>query len=484
MTRLLTMAALAVLCACSTPVVTTPEKEEPVNPQPEPDPTPDPSEGKTLVLFYSYTGKTREIVEELKKQISCDVVEVIPEGNYDYNANNYKIGADQINSINANPDKASSYPAVKPVSIDLAQYSTVIVATPLWHARMASNMQALLFQYGGQMAGKRIGLIVSSHSSGISGVESDAQRLVPEGDFTKSLWINWSNHSNRSGLIKSWLEDNGLDTKSAPMTKLNNDSMIPMLGIGTYSLHDNVCFKSVYTALKNGYRLIDTAYMYGNEEEVGKAVRQAVSDGICSREDITVITKLYPGEQFLHPEPAIEMALSKLDIDYIDIMLLHRPGTDDVKAYKAMEKYHSAGKIHALGLSCFYKKELEGFFPQVSIMPVLVQNEIHPYYQDTDVIDFIHGKGIAVQAWYPLGGRGFQKELLNDSVLTGIAKSHGRSVVQIILRWHYQRGVIAIPGSSNPSHIAENISIFDFELSSTEMAQIAALNRNEKHDWY
>lgn len=270
----------------------------------------------------------------------------------------------------------------------------------------------------------------------------------------------------------------------APTVMLNNGMTLPTLGIGTYSLHGDVCFNSVYTALKNGYRLIDTAFMYGNEEEVGRAVRQAVADGICKREEITVITKLYPGEQFTNPEPAIEMALRKLNIDYIDIMLLHHPGTDDVKAYKAMEKYHVQGKIHALGISCFYIKELTDFLPQISIKPVLVQNEIHPYYQDTEVVDFIHDKGIVVQAWYPLGGRGHQSELLKDPVLVKIAEAHNRSVVQVILRWHYQRHVVAIPGSSNPDHIKENISIFDFALTDDEMSEIASLNRNEKHDWY
>lgn len=270
----------------------------------------------------------------------------------------------------------------------------------------------------------------------------------------------------------------------APTVILNNGMTLPTLGIGTYSLHGDVCFNSVYTALKNGYRLIDTAYMYGNEEEVGRAVRQAIADGICKREEITVITKLYPGEQFTNPEPAIEMALRKLNIDYIDIMLLHHPGTDDVKAYKAMEKYHAQGKIHSLGISCFYIKELTDFLPKISIKPVLVQNEIHPYYQDTEVVDFIHDKGIVVQAWYPLGGRGHQSELLKDPVLVKIAEAHNRSVVQVILRWHYQRHVEAIPGSSNPDHIKENISIFDFALTDDEMSEIASLNRNEKHDWY
>lgn len=206
---MLAVAAMA-LGSCNSPEIPTPE-ENIANPEPEQqNPDSEPSEGKTLVIYYSYTGNTREIVADLQKQINCDVVEIIPEGTYDYNANNYKIGADQINAINANPDKASSYPAIKETKIDMEPYCTVIIATPLWHARMASNTQALLFQYGKQMSGKKIGLIVSSHSSGISGVESDAKRLVPDGKFTKSLWINASNHSNRSGLIKNWLTENSL----------------------------------------------------------------------------------------------------------------------------------------------------------------------------------------------------------------------------------------------------------------------------------
>ncbi|MCQ2145908.1 MAG: flavodoxin [Bacteroidales bacterium] len=186
------------------------KQEETKEEESKPDSGPETSEGKTLVIYYSYTGNTREIVADLKKQISCDVVEVIPEGKYDYNANNYKIGADQINAINANPDKESSYPAIKETKIDMEQYGTIIIATPLWHARMASNTQTLLFQYGKQMSGKKIGLIVSSHSSGISGVESDAKRLVPEGKFTKSLWINANNHSSRASLVSKWLSENGI----------------------------------------------------------------------------------------------------------------------------------------------------------------------------------------------------------------------------------------------------------------------------------
>lgn len=178
------------------------------------------------------------------------------------------------------------------------------------------------------------------------------------------------------------------------------------------------------------------------------------------------------------------MALRKLDIGYIDLMLLHHPGTNDVAAYKAMEKAVAEGKIRSLGLSNYYVKEMSEFLPKVTIKPVLVQNEIHPFYQENDVIPYMHKQGIAVEAWYPLGGRGHTAEMLGNETISRIAKAHGKSSAQVILRWDLQKGVVVIPGSSNPDHIEENISIFDFELTDEEMAAMNALDRNEKHDWY
>ena len=260
---------------------------------------------------------------------------------------------------------------------------------------------------------------------------------------------------------------------------LNSGYEMPIFGIGTYSLTGDTCVESVTAALNSGVRLIDTAYMYHNEESVGEAVRNS---GI-PREEIFVITKLYPN-QFSDAEAAIEEALVKLDIDYIDMMLLHHPGTDDVEAYLAMEKAVADGKIRSLGLSNWYVEELEEFIPQINIMPALVQNEIHPYYQENDVIPYIHGLGIVVQGWYPLGGRGYTAELLGNEVISEIAAAHGKSSAQVILRWNLQKGVVVIPGSSNPDHTQENTELFDFELTREEMERINALDRREKHDWY
>lgn len=260
---------------------------------------------------------------------------------------------------------------------------------------------------------------------------------------------------------------------------LNSGYYMPVLGLGTYSLHGDECYNTVLYFLKSGGRLIDTASFYKNEEEVGKAVR----DSGIKRSEIFVITKLYPN-QFSNAEQAVEQALKKLNIEYIDMMLLHHPGKDDIKAYKVIEKYIKAGKIKSVGLSNWYIKELESFLPKVDIMPALVQNEIHPYYQENDVIPYIQNLGIVVQGWYPLGGRGYTKELLNNKVITDIAKVHNVSAAQVILRWNLQKNVVVIPGSSNQKHIKENLDLFGFQLSNEEMEKIKSLDRSEKHDWY
>ncbi|MBD5096557.1 MAG: aldo/keto reductase [Lachnospiraceae bacterium] len=273
--------------------------------------------------------------------------------------------------------------------------------------------------------------------------------------------------------------DSGIFNFETKTVMLNSGYEMPIMGLGTYSLDYDTCVSSVTALLDNDGRLIDTAYMYHNEDAVGYAIR--TSD--VPREEIFVTTKLYPN-QYSDAANAIDEALERMGLDYIDLMLLHHPGTDDVKAYQAMEQAVQDGKIRSIGLSNWYIEELEEFLPQVTIMPAVVQNEIHPYYQEIDVVPYIQEHGIVVEGWYPFGGRGYTKELLQNETISAIANSHGVTSAQVILRWNLQRGVVVIPGSSNPDHIAENLDIFGFELTEDEMEQIKGLNRDEKHDWY
>lgn len=265
-----------------------------------------------------------------------------------------------------------------------------------------------------------------------------------------------------------------------PVVALNSGHEMPVLGLGTYALRGDACRAAVRAALEAGVRLVDTASFYGNEREVGEAIR---ASGV-PREEIFVITKLYPGEQFREPEKAIRESLEKLDLGCVDMMLLHHPGANDVEAYKAMEQFAAAGKIRSLGLSNWYVEEIGGFLRRVNVRPALVQNEIHVYYQERDVVPRMHALGIAVQAWYPFGGRGHTREMFSDPTVAKIAESRGKTPAQVLLRWLLQRGVVAIPGSGDPAHVRENVSVFDFSLSEAEMQALAALDRGEKHDWY
>lgn len=298
------------------------------------------------------------------------------------------------------------------------------------------------------------------------------QSLSIKDDTTTKQSMNTQDAKENTSMIRTF----DFETRTV---KLNSGYKMPLNGIGTYSLLDEVCEASVSEALHRGVRLIDTAYMYHNEESVGEAIR---ASGI-PREEIFVTTKLYPS-QFDDPSTAIDEALRKLDVGYIDLMLLHHPGEHDVDAYLAMEQAVADGKLRSIGLSNWYVEELKEFLPQINIIPAVVQNEIHPYYQENDVIPYIQALGIVVQGWYPLGGRGHTAELLGNEVIMEIAKKHQKSSAQVILRWNLQKGVTVIPGSSNPDHIQENTELYDFTLTKDEMEQINALDRNEKHDWY
>lgn len=435
---------------------------------------------KTLVAYFSCTGTTRQLAEYAADILKADLYEIKPEDPY--------TEADLAYYTDGRADREQNDPSVRPVisgSVEnMAQYDTVLVGYPIWHGQAPRIISTFLESY--DFTGKTIVPFCTSHISGIGSSADSLHSLCPN-----AVWMSGQRFSGGTSQaeIGDWLNGLGLKGEDSGGVRifdfgtrsvlLNSGYEMPVYGIGTYSLHGEECKNSITAALNSGVRLIDTAHAYGNEEEIGEAIR---SSGI-PREEIFVITKLYP-DQFADPEAAIDEALNKLNIGYIDMMLLHHPGSGDVEAYKAIEKAVSEGTIRSVGLSNWYVKELEEFLPKINVMPALVQNEIHPYYQENDVIPYIQSLGIVVQGWYPLGGRGHTAELLGDEVISGIAKAHGKSSAQVILRWNLQKGVVVIPGSSNPDHIRENTELFDFELSEEEMTQINALDRGEKHDWY
>lgn len=254
---------------------------------------------------------------------------------------------------------------------------------------------------------------------------------------------------------------------------LNNGVKMPMAGIGTFLLTPDEAEASALSALECGYRLIDTANAYVNEKAVGRAMKRS---GL-PREEIFLETKLWPS---LYEQPdVVEKTLQRLDTDYIDLLLIHQPAGNYVAGYRQMEKAYKAGKVRAIGLSNFNQEQIQEILDICEVKPAVLQTEVHPYYQEKELKEFLSEQKMYIQAWYPLGHG--DKALLEEPLFTELGKKYGKSNAQIILRWHIQVGNIVIPGSKNPIHIKDNFALFDFALTDEEMARIAALDKNTRY---
>lgn len=254
---------------------------------------------------------------------------------------------------------------------------------------------------------------------------------------------------------------------------LNNGLKMPMAGIGTFLLSPDEAEASVLAALEDGYRLIDTANAYVNEKAVGRAMKKS---GL-KREEIFLETKLWPS--FYEDDNAVDKTLERLGTDTIDLLLIHQPAGNYVAGYRQMEKAYKEGKVKAIGLSNFNQGQIEEILGLCEVKPTVLQTEVHPYFQERELKEFLSKKGMVIQAWYPLGHG--DKALLEEPLFTELGKKYGKTNAQIILRWHIQDGNIVIPGSKNPAHIQDNFDLFDFSLTEEEMAKIAALDKNTRY---
>ena len=267
---------------------------------------------------------------------------------------------------------------------------------------------------------------------------------------------------------------------NVPTVQLNNGIKMPQLGLGTFlQPSDEVCEQSCLTALKSGYRHIDTAHAYNDEAGVGRAVKES---GI-PREEIWITSKLWPNEYGEgKTAQAIDQMLNRMQLEYIDLLYVHQPVGDFVGAWKDMEKAVMAGKVRALGISNFDANDevFNRIMDSATIKPAVLQIECHPYAQRVAVRDKAKKHNIQVECWFPLGGAMSNGELLKDPIIMEIAKAHDKTSAQIILRWHIQEGLSVIPGASNPDYIKENIDIFDFTLTDTEMATMRGLNKEQR----
>lgn len=254
---------------------------------------------------------------------------------------------------------------------------------------------------------------------------------------------------------------------------LNNGLKMPMAGIGTFLLSPDEAEVSVLAALEDGYRLIDTANAYVNEKAVGRAMKKS---GL-KREEIFLETKLWPS--FYENDDAVDKTLERLGTDTIDLLLIHQPAGNYVAGYRQVEKAYKEGKVKAIGLSNFNQAQIEEILGLCEVKPAVLQTEVHPYFQEQELKQFLSQEGMVIQAWYPLGHG--DKALLEEPLFTELGKKYGKTNAQIILRWHIQDGNIVIPGSKNPAHIKDNFDLFDFSFTEEEMEKIAALDKNTRY---
>jgi 2,5-diketo-D-gluconate reductase A len=261
---------------------------------------------------------------------------------------------------------------------------------------------------------------------------------------------------------------------AVPNVRLNNGVDIPQLGFGVFQIRPRDTVEAVSTALRIGYRHVDTAEMYGNEKEVGEAIARSGID----RSDVFVTSKLNNNKHtFDDALRAFDQTLVALDMERIDLFLIHWPMptvNDFVERWKALERVYAEGRARAIGVSNFEDHHLQRLFEETEIVPAVNQVEVHPYLAQNELLAFDAEHGIATEAWAPL----VQGAVLDDDAVLDVTQAYGTSAAQVVLRWHVQRGSIVFPKSVTPQRIQENFDIFDFELSDADMKRISALDRD------
>ena len=258
---------------------------------------------------------------------------------------------------------------------------------------------------------------------------------------------------------------------------LSNNVKIPLEGFGVFRVTDKEeCKQSVLDAIRAGYRLIDTASVYGNEDAVGEAIKEAVAEGLCTREELFITSKLWVQDMASYEtaKEAVDSSLKKLGLEYIDLYLQHQALSDYFSAWRAMEEAYEEGKLKAIGVSNFYPNILANFCETVRIKPMVNQVEMHPYFTQESALETMRHYHVHPEAWAPLGGGRYKP--FEDEILKQIAEDHGKTIAQVILRWNVQRGVTVIPKSTHKERIEENFLIWDFSLTEEEMQKIGSLD--------
>ena len=258
---------------------------------------------------------------------------------------------------------------------------------------------------------------------------------------------------------------------------LNTGAKMPLEGFGVFQIPDaKECEEVVYNAIKTGYRLLDTAAAYANEEAVGKGVARAIADGLTTREELFITTKVWVTDMKSEDAAyeAVKVSLGKLNMDYVDLILLHQPMGDYFAAYRGITRAYKEGLTKAIGVANFYPAILTNLCETVEVIPAVNQVELHPFFQQADALKTMAEFGVTAQAWGPFAEG--KHDIFNNPVLSDIAGRHSKSAAQVILRWNLQRGVVVIPKSVHKNRMEQNIAVFDFALSDEEMKEISQLD--------
>lgn len=257
---------------------------------------------------------------------------------------------------------------------------------------------------------------------------------------------------------------------------LNNGLEMPLVGYGVFRVPDgDDLAEAVKTAIAKGYRSIDTAQVYRNEESVGRGIRAAIDEGLVAREELFITSKVWnDGLSYEETLAAYASSLEKLGLDYLDLYLIHWPGLDTsyIEAYKALEKIYQDGRVRSIGVSNFHVHHLEHLLKETTVIPVINQIEFHPHLTQEEVLNYCKEHRIQVEAWSPL----MNGSLLEEALIQQLASKYNKTPAQIVLRYDVQHGVVTIPKTMTPSRMTENLDVFDFALADEEMAQLDAMN--------
>lgn len=454
MKRLFVTVLSCFLIACGTNTATqvieptaVPEVET-STPNPTEETTSNETENKTLIVYFSRAGEnynvgvvekgnTQKVAEIMQEETGFDIfrIETVKE---------YPESYDETLEISTQEKDNQERPELKETISNFDSYNTILLGYPIWWGDMPMAVYTFLESY--DFSGKTIYPFDTHGGSGLAGTVQSIQEAAPNATVKEGLAILGTTAQNEEEetrrLVQDYLSKNNLTGNKTSSTGfnledktvvLNSGYEMPILGIGCFRLSQQQAEDSVYWALRDGYRLIDTAKIYGNEEGVGRGIQKAIDEGICTREEIFVTTKMWTSD-FDKGDEAIKESLQKLNLDYIDLMILHHSQpSNDVAAYQAMERAVEEGTLKSIGLSKYYEPEdFDRIVNATSILPAVLQNETHPYHQSKKMKEHLAQYGTVMESWFPLGGRGNTQVLFDDETIKAIAEAHNKTSAQVI----------------------------------------------------